>query len=224
MFGKVEEAGTKPVPLREVLRSLEIDLSRTAPVTLSNIQLPLIVGGKEREEVTALRTGIANMQCYDVDPETKKPDPSRRSRSPLIPVVTGALQLTVQGQLTTTGTITVSVPLSAGGSIAREAQQQIMLPTTLVALPNLPAFYLGQQMSNIQNAGLMGNFKVEQKKVDAATTQVGDYVSRSLDATSALGTIVSDALDEFDHKQDTYCQGRDSGNGPPIVVVVPAVM
>ena len=144
-----ENAGTTPVPLNEVLQSLEADLSRTHPLILSDLQ------GRNNDDspaVVSIRTAIANIQCYDIDPTTGTAKAKLRSKNPLVPVVTGPVQLTVQGQLSQGGTITVGVPTAVSGSatVTRQGQQQIMLPTTLVPLVNVPMFFVGQQFTNIQ--------------------------------------------------------------------------
>jgi hypothetical protein len=214
----MEKKGTTPVPLGEVLQSLEIDLSRSQPLVLSD--MPKSKGdGTESPQLINIRNRIAAIQCYDRDPKTGEHDPKLRVRNPLIPVVTGALQLTVQGQFATAGTVTVGAPPSAGGTITRQAQQQIMLPVTLVPLINLPMFYLGQQMSSIQSVPLVSTVSTVKPDNDQ-NAQIGDYVSRTLDVTTSLGKLSTTALDQFD-SNPKYCDGKGGDKVLPVVVTVP---
>jgi hypothetical protein len=218
----IENAGTTPVPLSVVLQSLEVDLSRTHPVVLSDLH------GRENDDGPAkvsIRTALANLQCYDIDPGTGKPNPQLRSRNPLIPVVTGPLQLTVQGQLSQGGTFTVGVPTAVSGAatITRQGQQQIMLPTTLVPLRNLPVFFVGQQFTNIQfNSAVLTSFPPDKKLSDEETAQVNAYIARTLEAMIGLDKVIAYALKQFDGDQDAYCKDRDGGKGAPIFLAIPA--
>lgn len=210
--------------MNDVLQSLEADLSRTHPVILSDMQG---AANSNAPAILAIRTAIANIQCFDIDPEKGEPDPKLRLRNPLIPVVTGPLQLTVQGQLSEGGTITVGSPTATTGAttITRQGQQQIMLPTTLVPLVNVPVFYLGQQLAAVQNTSSVSTattYNLTAAQVVAENKIVNDYVSRSLDAMAGLNGIITNALDQFDNNRDEYCKGRDGGKGPPVFIAIPA--
>jgi hypothetical protein len=100
-----------------------------------------------------------------------------------------------------------------------------MLPTTLVPLLNVPAFYLGQQLTNIQFAQLAATkeYNIDTARLDAETAAVATYVKRTLDVASALGKIIDYQLAQFDSETDRYCKDRDGGKGPPVVVAFPAL-
>jgi hypothetical protein len=204
-----------------VLQSLEADLSRTHPLILSEVQGS---ANDDSPAIVAIRTGIANIQCYDYDADEKKSDSNRRLRNPLIPVVTGPLQLTVQGQLSEGGTITVGMPTDTTGAatITRQGQQQIMLPTTLVPLINMPIFYLGQELANVQyNSAVITGASVDANRTSAETAAVSAFVTRSIDAMIGLNNVVNYALDQFDNHREEWCKGRDGGKGPPIFIGIP---
>jgi hypothetical protein len=222
LWRSVEESGTKPVPMSAVLQSLEADLSRTHPVILTDAQSS---ENDDSPPMVAIRTGIANIQCYDINPDDGKANPKLRLRNPLIPVVTGPLQLTVQGQLSAAGTITVGAPTSASGAgtITRQGQQQIMLPTTLVPLVNVPIFYLGQQFTSIQfNGGILSAYTLDKDLSAAESSEVTAYVTRSINAMIGLKKVISFAFDQFDHHQEAWCSGRDGAQGPPIFIAIPS--
>jgi hypothetical protein len=232
-----EQKGSTPVPLNVVLQSLQRDLSRTHPLTLSNIRDNRVLkhfprnpgeAKTEPEEVQHFREAVANLQCYDVVPskpegpkesksagekkgktpkaEAESPvvNPDLRQRDPLVPFVTGALQLAVQGSFSTQGGVTFTVPASVSFQVQRQAQQQIMLPTSLVSLPNVPVFFLGQQLSSIQYADKLDDYK--------KNAQITGYISRTLETMNVLQRLIDQAHEAFDSAATShYCDGRDDG-------------
>ena len=211
---QVEKEGTKPVPFETALHQLEVDLSRVRIIVPSSLLTVNWAHWEQAKEVTAIDNILADSQCYDIDPKTGNPNPELRNRNPLIPVSTGPLQLTVQGQLSEAGTLTISVTPSAGGTITRQTQQQVMMPLNLVSLTTVPEFYVGQQTTNIQYVTLVTAFKSpDATKADREYKQVADYVASILDVASRLNAVTDRALKEFDRDPTTRCKGRDSTGG-----------
>jgi hypothetical protein len=151
--------GSTPVPLDATLRNLAVDLSSIDVLNPSDLLVD------EASATIRMRDLIANAQCYDIDSTTGLADPAHRTINPLIPISTGAMQLTVQGQLSEAGSVTVSITPSIGGTITRQGQQQFMFPLTLVSLQNYSTFYIGQQLTNLQYATLLSTFKDPDKQV-----------------------------------------------------------
>jgi hypothetical protein len=217
-----EKEGTKPPPLGETLANLEANLSNVSVLVPAELLIPPIGDGAAITK--KMSDFVANAQCFDIDPNTGKPNPNLRRRNPLIPVTTGPLQLQVQGQLTEGGTLTISPTPSLAGTINRQGQQQIMLPITMVSLVNLSSFYMGQQLSFIQYATLVTSSNFQSKDGTLGPqeqSQVTGYVSNILSVAAQLDAITKRAISDFDKdqhdfkpEQTVYCEKRDHGNGP----------
>jgi hypothetical protein len=211
---QVEKEGTKPVPFETALHQLEVDLGRVHIIVPSSLLAVDWAHWEKAKEVADIDNILADSQCYDIDAKTGKADPALRNRNPLIPVSTGPLQLTVQGQLSEAGTFTISITPSAGGTITRQTQQQVMMPLTLVSLTTVPEFYVGQQMTNIQYVTLVTAFKsTDAKKADIEYKQIADYVASILEVASRLSAVTERALKQFDTDPNTRCKGRDNAGG-----------
>ena len=220
---QAESQGTKPVPIDQALHQLQLDLSRVQVVAPSTLLL-----ADPKKNVVDTREGkamldvLANNQCFSIDPKTGKADRNLRKRDPLVPVSTGPLQITVQGQLSESGTLSISVTPSVGGTVARQAQQQVMVPITLVSLLTLPSFYVGQQTANIQYVTLVDAYKsADPKRADAEHKQIADYISTALEVASRLSVISNEALAQFDADQDQWCKDRENGGASLIGPAAP---
>lgn len=211
----MEKGDSRPIPIADALRNMNVDLSHLNVIVPSDLlKTPKGGTGVIRDSAVAdIKETIANIQCYDMDYTTdpKKPVPKKdlRKRDPLIPVFTGPMQLTVQGQYSLGGTLTLSVTPSAAATATRQTQQQAMFPLTLVSLATLPAFYVGQQTTNIQYVALYKD------QADAALgtdqrKRVAEYLTNAIAVATALTDIVDSALSRFDANEDQYCAGRDN--------------
>lgn len=210
---EAEHGGTRPVPIGDALQQLQLDLSRVKVVVPSSLLLAdphmNLVDTNEGKQILKI---LADNQCYDIDPATGKSDPQLQHPDPLIPVSTGPLQVTVQGQLSEAGTLTVSVTPSAGGTVTRQAQQQVMVPITLVSLVTLPSFYVGQQTANIQYVTLVDAYKsADPHRADAEHKQIADYISGALEVGSRLTVLTNYALAQFKGNQASWCDGHEKG-------------
>jgi hypothetical protein len=239
IFSAAERQGSTPIPLSAVVLSLQRDLSRSHPLALSNIHGDDRVldhfpnkdeVNLESTEVQLFRKSVANLQCYDVVPrptketgkdkqrihgnknEESRYDSALRQRDPLIPVATGALQLAVQGTFSTQAGAAITVPASVSFQIQRQAQQQITLPTTLVPLLNVPIFYMGQQLANVQFTQPFGLDK---------NAQVVDYTARTVATMKVLKSLIDQSHAAFDAAgNNEYCKDRDDGlDDDPAAVV-----
>lgn len=125
----IEGQGSTPVPVETALRQLETDLSRVPALVPSNLLLPLDDKTNKWQttpESNEIRHILAESQCFDLDADGKE-KPERRKRNPLVPVGTGALQLTVQGQLSEGGTLTIAAAPSLAGTVTRQTQPRQVL-------------------------------------------------------------------------------------------------
>jgi hypothetical protein len=211
----MEKNDSRPIPIADALRNMNVDLSHLDVIVPSDLLVTPKggTGAIRTSAVAKMKDTIANIQCYDMDYTTdpKNPAPKKdlRKRDPLIPVFTGPMQLTVQGQYSVGGTLTLSVTPSAAATATRQTQQQAMFPLTLVSLATLPAFYVGQQTTNIQYVALYkdqadANLGPDQKK------RVAEFLTNAMAVGSALTDIADSALSGFDGNEDTYCIGRDN--------------
>jgi hypothetical protein len=198
----LERNGTTPVSLYDAVGHLEYDLTRVHTVILSDAEGLTPDGKSDTEAATRIRVGIAKVQCYDYDPKTDKNNPMLRKQNPLIPIITGPLQVQVQGQLAVGGSFVVGAIPSIGGTVTRQGQQQIMLPLTLVSLGNLSKFYLSQQMSNLQYTTLVSE---SNQKV-----QVASYIANIMNVAAKLDLLQKEALRDFSAKPG-YCDGNEGG-------------
>ena len=213
---RMEQPGTKPYPIDKALHQMQLDLTRVHVLVPSNLTFvdPALPDAQWRAtpEVKEIEDIIANDQCFAIDRDGNV-DYTLQKKNPLIAVSTGPLQLSVQGQLSTAGTFTISVTPSAGGTVTRAAQQQLMVPLTLVSLATLPTFYIGQQMANIQNITLVSGFKPvgNQPLADAQMQQVAQYVTSILNVGAALNRAAADSMTQYTDHHGTWCQGREHG-------------
>jgi hypothetical protein len=157
----VEAYAAKPIPLATALAGVQSDLRKAGPVVLSDVD-----GSEER--VKTVFTLIGASQCVN------------KTANPLIPVITGAVQLTLQGQVSESGQFTVSATPGVQATVTRQVQQQLMVPMTFVALSNLADFYLGQQLTSLQYLSLGG---------DAHKDEVWVMVSRVIKTRDRVFTI-----------------------------------
>jgi hypothetical protein len=221
-----EGDATKPVSLEWAFANLESDMSRVGVLVPADLLLPNALDRQQAAD--NISEFIRKAQCFDIDPATHKPDPTRRTRNPLIPVTTGPVQLQVQGQLATGGGFSVSATPSITGTITRQGQQQIMVPVTMVSLTNLGSFYMGQQLTFIQYATVANGFFVkvppagDPNRANEEYNQIAAYVSNILSVSAKLDSIASSAITAYDadvqyqlsnHGQTIYCLNRDRGNG-----------
>ena len=209
-----ESKGSKPVPIDQALMQMQSDLSRVTIVAPGTLLLADTshVALEDTPEAKAIESIIADSQCFDVDPKTGQANPSLRKINPLIPMSTGPLQLTVQGQLSESGTFSVSATPSIGGTVQRQAQQQVMVPLTLVSLLTISEFYVGQQFTNIQYVTLVDTYKSTDATVAAhEKKQIADYILTTLEVGTRLDLVVKRSLTEFKGHQDTWCAGHENG-------------
>jgi hypothetical protein len=211
---ELEKPGTKPVPIDQALMQMQSDLSRVNIVVPGTLLLAdtTTVHLEDTPEAKAIEAVIADSQCFDIDPTTGQRNPNLRKINPLIPVSTGPLQLQVQGQLSESGTFTVSATPSIGGTVQRQAQQQVMVPLTLVSLLTISEFYVGQQFTNIQYVTLVDAYKPANSNVaDSQHKQIADYITRTLDVAARLDSIVKKSLSEFRSHPNSWCDGHEDG-------------
>jgi hypothetical protein len=227
----VEAEAASPVPLNLALAEMQSNLNRVHVVVLSDAQFLYSTNLKDQAAVTRLRDVIAEAQCFswavvvdkhgnpilekDGTPKRER-DPGLRTKNPLIPVVTGAAQLTVQGQISTAGTFTISGNPSVGGTATRQAQQQLMVPISLVSLSNIENFYLGQQLANLQYLTLLGPPPFEKSAAPGRVPLMSDKAEAGLVVSSVvavganLRSIMTDAFTKF-QDDPKYCENRDGG-------------
>jgi hypothetical protein len=236
---ETEGKAADPVPLTVAIADFEENLSRVGVLVLSDARVK-DKPNKDASDVAALlrmKDVIANVQCYDWTPalddkgkprQTKsghlayRADAKLRTKNPLVPVVNGAIQIQVQGQFTESGTFSVSTTqgLSGGGTLTRQAQQQVMMPVALVSLANLDKFYIGQQLANLQYLTLTAKeapFTTSPGKDDAGNPLAApsEFVVEVLKVGQSLKEVAKDAMDGFGANPDTYCQGHGGRHGFP---------
>jgi hypothetical protein len=237
-----ENLGSQPIPLRKAVHNFEKDVGGLHIVVLSDAYGATAGCSKEAKEPDcwsdggrAILNSIKYSQCFDLDDSDKdkqnpngRKKPELRTQNPLIPVATGPLQLTVQGQFTESGTFTVAAAPSAAATISRQTQQQVMVPLTLVSLSALPGFYVGQQLSNLQYTTLVAqfppkdiaDFEPEKKKQLEELKQTAHLVSFVMDAAAELTRITQFAESHFNKLPATedsnepahYCFGFEEGS------------
>jgi len=123
---------SNPVPIKVALEVVERDLKDAAPVKLGEIDT---LSGKA--EITK---AIQAAQCSD------------DSSNPLMPVISAAISLALQGSITKaqggTATASLTPSLAYQYTVTKGQQQQVTVPVTFVPLSTLPDFYLGQNLAN----------------------------------------------------------------------------
>ena len=237
----LENLGSQPIPLRKAVHNFEKDVGGLHIVVLSDAYgatSGCSIGATEpdcwSQEGRVILDSIKYSQCFDLDDNDKdkqnpngKKNPKLRTKNPLIPVATGPLQLTVQGQFTEGGTFTIAAAPTAAATISRQTQQQVMLPLTLVSLSSLPGFYVGQQLTNLQYTTLVALYpskdnagtKPEQDKQLGELRQTINMVSFVMDAAAELTKITQFAEHNFNRLVATddkkgeanYCYGFEEG-------------
>jgi hypothetical protein len=237
-----ENAGSRPIPLRKAVHNFEKDVGGLHIVVLSDAYGATSGCSPKTsepdcwsEEGRAILDSIKFSQCFDLDDSDKdeqnpngKKKPELRTKNPLIPVATGPLQLTVQGQFTEGGTFTIAAAPSAAATISRQTTQQVTLPLTLVSLSALPGFYVGQQLANLQYTTLVvqfppkdiADFEPEKKKQLDELKQTAHLVSFVMDAAAELTKITQFAESHFNKlpamdepgKPARYCFGFEEGS------------
>jgi len=236
-----ENQGSQPIPLRKAVHNFESDVRGLHIVVLTDAHgatSGCSAGDKQpdcwSEGGRAILDAIKYSQCFDLDENDKdkenpsgKKNPALRTKDPLIAVTTGPLQLTVQGQFTESGTFTIAAAPSAAAGISRQTQQQVMLPLTLVSLPALPGFYVGQQLTNLQYTTLVALYpskdypgsQPEKDKQSEALKQTAHMVSIVMDSAAELSKISQFAEASFNKLPATdaandaahYCFGFEEG-------------
>jgi hypothetical protein len=236
-----ENLGSQPIPLRKAVHNFERNVGGLHIVVLSDAYGATsgCSAGKTEpdcwtEEGRAILDSIKYSQCFDLDDDHKdkqnpdgKKNPELRIKNPMIPVATGPLQLTVQGQFTEGGTFTIAAAPTAAATISRQTQQQMMLPLTLVSLSALPGFYVGQQLTNLQYTTLVAQYpnrdiagsQPEKDKQLKELKQTADMVAYVMDAAAELTKITRYAESHFNKLTATeeasnpahYCFGFEEG-------------
>src|ERR1700722_4345823 len=214
-----ENSGSQPIPLRKAVHNFEKNVAGLHIVVLSDAYGATSGCSAKASEPDcwseggrAILDSIKYAQCFDVDDNNKdrqnpngKKSPELRTKNPLIPVATGPLQLTVQGQFTEGGTFTIAAAPTAAATISRQTQQQVMLPLTLVSLSALPGFYVGQQLSNLQYTTLVALYpnkdiprqQQEKDKQLQELKQSAEMVSFVMDVAAELTKITRFAENNF---------------------------
>lgn len=204
----------KIIPLHQALSELRVSLGEDV-LTLQEVEAePDPVNGAQ----SRLYTKFAKFQCA-VDPKTGKADADRSKyqKNPLIPVINGAIQLQVQGQVSAQGQLAIAVPLVATGTVnqTRQEQEQFTLPASLIPLSEVPTYYLSQQLAALQSeAALDINLTKSEKHKDAKDRDGYRMVSVYIRETSyKLTKIANDAMDQFGSDGVAYCnQVQPTGN------------
>lgn len=127
----------KPVGLDVALRGVEDDLKAAAGVSLHD----LVNGGAEQQE--EFNMAILRAQC------------SYRKGNPIVPVMSQAFTLTLQGTFTGQGHFMVfGVPVPTGSigiSAAEALQQTLALPVSFTSISSLPDVYLQQKAAYVKD-------------------------------------------------------------------------
>jgi hypothetical protein len=194
------------IPLHQALSELRVSLGEDV-LTLQEVEAePQPVPG----QASPLYTKFAKFQCA-VDPKTGTPDADHKKyqRNPLIPVINGAIQLQVQGQVSAQGQLAIAVPLVATGTVnqTRQKQEQFTLPASLIPLSEVPTYYLSQQLAALQSeAALDTNLGKSKKHDDGKDADGYRMVSVYVRETSyKLTKIASDAMKQFGSDGVDYC-------------------
>lgn len=153
-----------PVGLADALHVLQDQLQGAAPVTLGTIDTN---AGKEEFAKAAKQA-----QCAD------------KIANPLMPVITGAISVALQGSITKASAGTLTASLTPSGAyqytVTRGQQQQVTVPLTFVPLSGIPNFYLGQNLANLnglsddQKKPFISLLMEKRKKLDTEVTKAID--------------------------------------------------
>jgi hypothetical protein len=146
---------SNPVPLSEGLRTLEADLQRARPITLSDLDEAVVAAWKAstfepESPKDRLTHEIQIAQC------------GSHTANPLVPVVSGAFSLQLQGTFqwgaSATGGTQAGPVVTGTGAFQIQKQQQVTVPITFVPVVNLGLFFMGQQMAYFANSGTAGTW------------------------------------------------------------------
>lgn len=139
---KANESATPS--LSQALQAVENNVREAALVTLSNfdVDAPPATIAQARK---TLKEEVQDAQCIQA------------AANPLLPVISGAFSLSLQGAITkgSTTSASASIPLGLTGGyqyqISTNQQQQVTVPVTFVSALELGSFYFGEQASQLSD-------------------------------------------------------------------------
>jgi hypothetical protein len=168
------------VSLDEALGSVEQDLRKASPVSLADIASSIATRRDRALNV------IRATQCRD------------SLEKPLVPVVSGAVSVALQGSITDaraeTGNVSPTPSLQFAVTVTRGQQQQVTLPILFVSALGLADFYLGIKLGNLANmpdankAPYIAEFSAVR---DSISTAVNRLVAKGLPGLPSSDTCKS---------------------------------
>jgi hypothetical protein len=201
----------KPIPLQKALVDMQEGLGDSALTMLEIASEDDVRPGG----TSPVYKKLARFQC-GLTP-TGDPIPGKSPvRNPVIPLVNGAVQVQVQGQISDTGTVALAVlpaVLTATASKTHQNQEQFMLPVAFVTLADLPGYYINQELPTLQGAAALKTLPPQLPPPPAgsppAPPQMQDFGSnwvaqQTEKVVHNIAVITAAALEQF-HDDKAYC-------------------
>jgi hypothetical protein len=157
--------GGAPPSLKTGMHAIERDVQETTPVTLSDLD-PVVVAAwttKHPHPVAAPKS-LDDLSPSDrVVQEIQWGQCQSKSANPLVPVVSGAFTLALQGNLTWGGSAGASEGATGPGAtlgvtFTVSKQQTVTVPVTFVTAANLGTFYMSQMMAFFANTPALSSW------------------------------------------------------------------